>query len=400
MANPFGNFQGKRDHMRLAGTNQDVMTEARNFGRTRTGALQTSTGRKATARNLGRGAGERLYGANGQINASSDKELIEKIGLLLEGAQGRERTGSDRLFERGPTDEYSRFAQLRTDAIRQAQADPDGRGFRILGEVLGDEVYETLGRQGFARQCLMVREFEEDETNRVKIRKKDVSALVSTTAINAPQQMMRQFYVYPGEYYIKGYVSVEEKELAQAGSEMLDDKFQDLLEQIMVQEDKIVKNRWDDQVGILNPGLTFNTFTPLLFSQGAISIDSYGLPCTRAVMAWDMWNDIRAEPEFESYFDPVHKHALILEGKIGSIMNVQLITDGFRYDTLRVLNDGEIYFLGPKVAVGVIGQRTSLQTRPTDRYNMGQAARGYFAFQIQSTVTFPRAVTRGRRIAA
>lgn len=398
MSNPFGNFSGPRDHVVLAGTNQPVEHEARNFGRTRTGSVQMSgTGGRPSGRALARGHGERLFGANGEINASSKRELIEKIGLLLEGNQPASKTGQERLFQRQATQQYR---QARIQAIREAQANPDGPGFRVLGEVLGEEVYETLGREGFARQCMMVNELEEKEIGRVKVRKKDISAIVSTTNINATKQVVRQYWVYPGEYYITGFVSIEEKELYQSGSEMLDDKFQDMLEQFMVQEDLVVKSHWDDQVGTLNPGITFNTFTPLFFSQGCISIDHWGLPCSRAVMSWDLWNDIRAEPEFANWFDEVHKHSLIFDGKLGSIMDVQLITDGFRYDTLQVLGDGEIYFLGPQVSVGVITQRTGIQTRPTDRYNLGQPERGWFAFQLQGTVSFPRGVSKGTRVGA
>jgi hypothetical protein len=261
-------------------------------------------------------------------------------------------------------------------------------------------VYETLGREGFTRQCFMVRNLEDKEIARVKVRKKDVSAVISTTNINTTKVMVRQHYVYPKEFYIKGFVSIEEKEIAQTGVELLDDKYQDLLEQIMVQEDLHSKRRWDDAVGIFNPQMIFSTFTPLFFSQGCVSIDHWGIPCTRAVMAWDLWNDIRAEPEFSNWFDPVTKHALILEGKLGSLMDVQLITDGFRYDTLRVLDDGEIYFLGPQIALGTVSQRKPLEAKPTDGYNRGLVERGWLAFQIQALTSFPRASAKSVRVAA
>lgn len=79
-------------------------------------------------------------------------------------------------------------------------------------------------------------------------------------------------------------------------------------------------------------------------------------------------------------------------------MDVQLITDAFRYDTLRVLADGEIYFLGPQSAVGVIGQRKPIQTEPANKYNFMKPERGWFMYTIQSTVTFPRAVAKGIRV--
>ena len=230
--------------------------------------------------------------------------------------------------------------------------------------------------------------------------KQDVVAQISTTNIYTTRVMVRQHWVYPGEYYITGYASMEEKEISQAGAELLDDKYQDLLEQVMVSEDTHIKEHWDSTVGTFNPLLSFNTFTPLFFSQGKISVDHWGIPCVRAVMAWDLWNDIAAEPEFANWFDPVSKHELVLEGKLGSLMDVQLITDAFRYDTLRVLDDGEIYFLGPQIAVGTITQRRPLQAEPTNRYNFGQPERGWFMFQIQGTAVFPRAVAKAARVSS
>lgn len=397
--NPFGQFKGRKSHIVTRGPAATPATEIMNFGRTRTGSVQTSgRGLRPSDRSLEGGRGERLFGANGEINASSKKELIEKIASLMTGAQAEGKTASDRLFERRTTDEYNAHLDRYAEALRVARTDRSGQGFMVLGEVLGEEVYETLGREGFARNCLMVRNLGDKEVGRVRVRKKDVVAQISTTNINTTRVMVRQFWVYPGEYYITGYASIEEKEIAQAGTELLDDKYQDLLEQVMVREDQHVKDQWDDTVGTFNPLLTFNTFTPLFFSQGKINVDHWGIPCTRAVMAWDLWNDIAAEPEFANWFDPVTKHELILEGKLGSIMDVQIITDAFRYDTLRVLDDGEMYFLGPQIAVGTITQRRPLQAEPTNRYNFGQPERGWFMFQIQGDAVFPRAVSKAARV--
>jgi len=398
-SNPFGRFQGRKSQVVIAGTPAPVTAEARNFGFTRTGAAQMSgQGATPNAHNLGRGKGERLFGRNGEINASDKKELIQKIAALVTGSQDESKTGSERLFERRTTDEYAAIQARREEAVRIARTDRSGQGFMVLGEVLGEEVYETLGREGFSRNCLMVRDLGDKEVGRIRVRKKDVVAQISTTNINTTRVMVRQYWVYPGEYYLTGYASMEEKEIAQAGSELLDDKYQDLLEQIMVQEDAHIKGQWDDTVGTFNPLLTFNTFTPLFFSQGKINVDHWGIPCTRCVMAWDLWNDIAAEPEFANWFDPVTKHELILEGKLGSLMDVQIITDAFRYDTLRVLDDGEIYFLGPQIAVGTITQRRPLQAEPTNRYNFGQPERGWFMFQIQGDAVFPRAISKAQRV--
>jgi len=400
--NPHGAFTGKKSHLVLSGRpDSPVLSEARNWGRTRTGSVQMSgSGKRPSAIELDRGRGERLFGQNGEINASNKVELLAKIRDLVNGNQPS-KGGADRLFERRTTTEYDQHLKTKyEDALRIARSDRTGQGFMVLGEVLGDEVYETLGREGFARNCLMVRDLGDKEIGRVRVRKKDVVAQISTTNINTNRVMVRQYWVYPSEYYITAYISLEEKEIAQAGTELLDDKYQDALEQVMVREDQHIRNEFDSTVGVFNPLLTFNAFTPLFFSQGKINVDHWGIPCTRAILAWDIWNDISAEPEFANWFDPVTKHELILDGKIGSLMDVQLITDGLRYDTLRVLQDGEIYFLGPQIAVGTITQRRPLQAEPTNRYNFGQPERGWYMFQIQGNAVFPRAVSKAVRISS
>lgn len=303
--NPYGKFSGAKSQVVLAGTNTPVTAEARNFGRTRSGSVQVAgSGLPATTRNLApRKGGERLFGSGGEINASSKRELIEKIALLIEGAQTSQKTGADRLFETRTSDEYRAVMERRAQALLEAAADKTGQAHMILGQQTGDEVYETMGREGFGRNCLMVRDYADREVNRIRVRKKDVVAFVSGTNVNTFHSMVRQYWVYPGEYYITGGVMIEEREISQAGPEILDDKYQDLLEQFMVQEDTMIKTNWDSSVGIYNPLLSFNTFTPLFFSQGKISVDHWGLQCTRSVLAWDLWHDISAEPEFAGWFN-------------------------------------------------------------------------------------------------
>ena len=113
------------------------------------------------------------------------------------------------------------------------------------------------------------------------------------------------------------------------------------------------------------------------------AIASWGIPVTTAVIAFDLWNDIIADTEFSSWFDPITKHELVLEGSIGSLLGVQLITDGFRYETLKVLNPGEIYMCGAPQTVGGITQRKELATETINQYSIGRPNRGWFNEEIQ-----------------
>ena len=93
------------------------------------------------------------------------------------------------------------------------------------------------------------------------------------------------------------------------------------------------------------------------------------------------------------------KHELILEGRLGSILGMEIITDGYRYPTLQVLQPGEVFVTAAPVTLGSIVQRKELDSRAVDFYNQGRAARGWFLEQIQGQVLGNgRAVSRGGRV--
>jgi hypothetical protein len=76
--------------------------------------------------------------------------------------------------------------------------------------------------------------------------------------------------------------------------------------------------------------------------------------------------------------DPVSKHQIVLEGSIATIQGVNLVTDAFRYETLQVLNPGEVFFFGAPQTLGGIVQRKSLMTQSIDRYALMRPERGWF----------------------
>ena len=53
-------------------------------------------------------------------------------------------------------------------------------------------------------------------------------------------------------------------------------------------------------------------------------------------------------------------------------------TDGFRYETLKVLEPGEVYFLGAPANLGAITRRKDLSTAPINLHLLGRPERGWF----------------------
>jgi len=58
-------------------------------------------------------------------------------------------------------------------------------------------------------------------------------------------------------------------------------------------------------------------------------------------------------------------------------MGMEIITDGFRYPTLQVLNAGECFITASPITLGTITQRKELDSLAVDQYNLGRPARGW-----------------------
>lgn len=335
---------------------------------------------------------DKMIDKQGDINADNKNDLINKIGALFDAY-------TSGAIEKKHSEEYVLAQAQNRELFDKAFKDKDGDAFQALGEIIGDEIWLTMGREGFAEKTLLKKPLGKGETGRIRIRQKDVISLYMTSGPSfAPASQVKQLYVYPEEYYLLANILIEDREIEQASGDILDDKYVDGLEQIMVQRDKIWKTLVDKSSSIYNDFVLFNSFTPTVFSTMRTQIMRWGIPCVSCVLSFDLWNDIIADTEFSMWFDPITKHELILEGNLGAILGVNIMTDGFRYPTLKVLEQGQAYFLGAPNTLGAITVRKELATTAINQYLIGKPNRGWFMEHIEGmAIVNTRAVVRGQK---
>ena len=335
-------------------------------------------------------ADSRLSNAQGEINASSTKEWAEVVSAL------QKAMGQNQYKQEEPN--QFKVQERKRELVEAAIADKDGAAWTALGEVIGDEVWETMGREAFASKTLLHKPLARGEIGRIRIRKKDVIAFFATRQPEVVASQVRQFYVYPPEYYLVGRVLIEDAEIEQASGDLLDDKYQDALEQIQREQDKVWKRLVDAAQTVYNDSFLFNTFTPTVYASMQNQIMRWGIPVHMAIISFDIWPDIVADTEFSTWFDPVSKHEIVMNGYLGNILGTQIHTDGFRYETLKVLEPGEVYFLGAPANLGAITRRKDLSTAPINLHLLGRPERGWFLEQIEGmTIINPRALVKGRK---
>jgi len=334
--------------------------------------------------------GSKLVADNGELNAHSKAELMKQIGELIDAYQ----TGK---VVREP--EPAEVIAERREIIKAALNDKTGEQWAVLGEVIGDEVWTALKREGFARKLLLYKPLGKGEIGRLRVRKKDVVGYMATTAAGNPQSVIRQSYVYPPEFYITASPVVEIKEIDSNPGDILSEKYEDALEAIMVQEDKVFLSLADAAALTSNDLFYFNSFTPASFSQMRTQIARWGIPVSNCIISYDIWDDIIADANFVAWFDEVSKHTLITEGYLGDILGIPIITDAFRDPNLKVLEEGQVYMAGSPQTLGGITQRTELTSEPINKFHAAEPVRGWFMYQIEGmAIVNSRAICKGQRI--
>lgn len=328
-----------------------------------------------------------LENASGEINAYNKKDLTNKIRAMVHAAA------------MGDMKQTFEFAEKRSQLVEAAMSDVTGQGWQVVGEVLADEILETMGRDGFLRKVLARKDLKKGETGRLTVRKKDVLGFTAVSDSGGVTSFINQFYVYPDEFYVKAHILIEDRELQQSPNDLLEDKYIDGLEQLMVKEDQVLKGLLDAAAPSYNDVEGFVSFTPAVFQTAKNQIEQWALPCSTAILAIDLLNDVLTDPEFSTYFDPVSKREVIMSGTVGAFFGVNIITDGFRYDTLRVLSPGQFYFLAPPNTLGAQTVRQDVMTAPINLYLIGKPSRGWYMHKIEGqSIVNGRAVVAGNRL--
>ena len=138
------------------------------------------------------------------------------------------------------------------------------------------------------------------------VRKKDVVAYQVTSDNKVQEQRIRQNYIYPPEVVLACLIAIEDKEIAQAGTDLLDKKYQDGLEAILRREDLISRQLLIRGSTAFNDLVLFPTFTPSVLSTLRIQVNRWGNQASSLVIAYDIWDDIISDADFVRWWDQVH----------------------------------------------------------------------------------------------
>lgn len=341
---------------------------------------------------------EPFVGENGEINADSKADLIAAHRAMAAAARNPQMLAGDgrdeiRASKAASAESVKRQREIVAAAMKSDEA------MMKLGADIGEVVMETTGRESFHERMLMSQTVPAGQTAKWEFQPRDMVAYEIVNADHIMPAYTRSHFVYPTFRTYAGQVRIEEAELAVSSSGILDRKFNEMAEQVFRKGDLRFVSLLNTLAPTANEVFGFTNLTPSTFQAMRTAIRGWGLPVSGAIMALDLWDDIITTDDFSNWFDPVHKHELVKYGQVGSILNTQILTDGYRHPKLRVLSDGNIYMLTVPEALGGINIHQELRTNPINGYNAGELWRGWlFSRMYGMTILNSRGIVRGRRL--
>jgi len=342
------------------------------------------------------GTQDKLVGRDGHLSAYSQKDLLRTVSHLMTMAGNGQVDieGDNRQHRQGE-------AKQRQDALVAAFHDrsPASTQWAELGSSIGGAITQSADREGFMRRLLVRNELAMGNFPRIRVRKKNVTAMMMTSAAQVQPQFLKEFYLFPDEVTVSANIRVENREINQGSGDLLEEKFYEGQESIMVQEDRYWKQLADNTVGVDN-NLQYlvGGLNPTSFTEMRTQLARWNITPMTALMSADYWNDITGSTQFSGWFDPVTKYEIITTGELGQMLGLTFITDGFRQEQLRVLNTGEIYIVGDPNMHGAYTDRGPVQSQEVNNYFEGVPARGWYMFEEMSFVIGnTRSVIKGLR---
>lgn len=332
-------------------------------------------------------------GRNGELTASSNKDLLGQIAKLMQSCSSGEI-----VPDHGKDSFMSLSASEKTEILNDAIG--NGERWAALGANIAEDVQEQSSRLGFIRNLSVVNDLRQGEVQRVPMPRHQTVATIATSPSGLSYQLMRDRYFTPPEFELKANIRVSKLDMGQATHDLLDHAYNDALESMMTAADRIWKAAADATVGKANPiNLLTGRLTPATIARMRTQVTTWNLPCRRAIISNNLWEDIMSEPSWQGSLTPVSQYELLMTGKVATVFGLEIMTDGFRPSNQVVLKDSEVYVLSEPEYHATMGSRGGIESTPTDGANQGETTKGWLLSEIMSFILpNPRSVSKLERI--
>jgi hypothetical protein len=328
------------------------------------------------------------FASNGEINASNITDALQQITRLMQAS-------SQGQIKKKLTDEQKLERRL---LIASAYNDQSGKQWQSLGATIAESIKQQAEREGFMRRLLGTTPLTQGQDPKVDVHDNTAVAVFATSMAEIEYQQLRQKSFTPPEFPLESYVMVGNDDIQKSSGDLLERVYNDCQVAVMVGEDRRWRALAEATSNMENPVINIGSMlSPSILSHVRSGVNDWGLPATSVILASNLWDHIIGNPDFHTFFTDINRYDLILNGQLGTLLGMEVITDAFRNPNQKVLDRGDFYVVASPEYHGQYSDRGGVVATPVDGAQTGKAAKGWFLYELLSMViASPRSVSIGK----
>ena len=346
------------------------------------------------------GSREQFVGHDGHINASNKQDLAMQIARAMQMVNSP-NGGIELLTEESATQREQK-RKIRREIVQAAFQSKDR--LSEAGVELAAEINITSNRDGFMRRFFTKQDLADGQWPHARMRYKNTTAILHVSAIQIETQVVRDQEFFPQEDYITARLIIPKLDLVRTTDDLLDEKFIEGLEAVMVTEDRYFLRLANNSIGTENNFTNIvGTMTPLALGALRNQVTRWGIPARFWLIANDLWTDMIGGQGFFSAegLEPMSRHELMIGGYLGTLLGMDIISDAFRHPGHKVLEQGEMYVIGDPSNLGQFSDRGGIESQPIDITHERIPGKGWVMNEIISMILVnARGIAKGKRVPA
>lgn len=319
----------------------------------------------ASSVNLGgKYAGASVYNDAGEINAATKQDALSIIAASMNIKGGIQVLHTENELE--ALEAASKERQERMDAVAAAVADKTGIVAAELGAEIAATIYQNATKLGFMRNFLVRQEVTQGQLPRVTIDRRDVGYAELTGPTQAQLQICRDYWIILPEWDLTVRIEIEGKRLAQSAEDILQEKFNQGLEAVLIGEDRAWKVGADlviDSDGSM-ASIAVGSVTPSILKTGFTNLTGNGMSVSNIIFAAPLLGDVALDTGFGVIIDPITRLEILKTGNFGVLYGAKVWTDAVRDPRQKVLASNEIYLMADPRYVGAYSDRGGTTSKP------------------------------------
>lgn len=325
--------------------------------------------------------------SSGELNANSKKDALALGQRYMDMMKNGDviLVQEDQVGSMQASMSSADRIRLGNEVFMEAANDPSK--WASLGSSIVARVEDRAERSGLMRNLLQGSTLRQGEIARVELKQHVCHAVVATGPSDLGYQILRGKVFNPQEFEVKSAVRVPVIDMHQIAGDLMGRAERDAHQSVVVKEDRLFMDAVYQAVGRGNP-ITYlhDKLLPGHLAAMRDQIDSWNIPVAGTVLSSDFWTDMIGGSVWMEALEPVTRYELLSTGRLATLLGMDLITDGFRDPTQRVLERGTLFTFATPEYLGAYTTRGGATSEATTGANEGNTDKGWLISEILSMV--------------